>query len=80
MNTLAGAAMDAAEDGLSDIAYARFLYENSESLEKIYWCGKAYTEREYGGELLKALWSCREDYSVDNINNYVFKAAEPLFT
>lgn len=78
MNTLAGAAMDATEDGLSDRAYAKFLYENAESLEKIYWCGKKYTEREYGGELLKALWSCREDYSAANIENYVDKVVEPL--
>ncbi len=78
MNTLAGAAMDAAEDGLSDRAYGRFLYENCSALEAIYWKGNKYSPAKYGSELIRALWKCREVYTGENLKNNVAQIAEPV--
>ncbi len=78
LNTLASEAMDANDEGLTDIAYARFLYENTPSMPKIFWKGAAYSETEYGSELIKALWHCKEVYTAKNIKDYVSLIAEPL--
>ncbi len=78
LNTLASEAMDANDAGLTDKAYATFLYENTPSIPKIYWKGASYTEKEYGAELLKALWHCREVYTPDSMTQYVLNITEPL--
>ncbi len=78
LNTLASEAMDANDEGLTDAAYAKFLYENTPNMPKIFWKGEEYSETEYGAALLKALWQCKEIYTLDNIKKHALEILEAL--
>lgn len=76
MNTLASLAMDCIEKNTTDEAYAEFLYKGCKELKNIYWKGNEYSFKQFGSEILKGLWKCKEDYNRNNLETYLKEIIE----
>lgn len=54
----------------NDGAFATFVYKASNQIDKIYWKNESWYPEEFGGLILKTLWSCMDVYDKANVSKF----------